>query len=185
MELPPSPGRSHTPATLKHLRPAASKRSRKKDASLTPRPPYFARLLTTTHWLAGLPLVWCGSSIGPDGIAFWLTARPRSGLTMGDESQIGSGLVPWNSSPVIRGLPPWAQSLARSSVSQGCSRTGLDLNDQPAARFRLVGSLAAPSPNSTLVLDPQLLKGQRGSRTLARPPRVPSPASLSAQATVT
>lgn len=162
-ELPPRPGRSHAPATLRHLRPAAAQRSRKKDASLTPRPPPSPAPLPPPIGWRGCHSLGAARPLARRVLPFWPTARPRSGLTMGDESPTGSGLVPWNSSPVIRGLPPCAQSLARSSVSQGCSRTGLDLHDQPAARFRLVGSLATPSPNSTPVLDPQLVKGQRGS----------------------
>lgn len=182
-EQPPSPGRSHAPATLRPLRPAAAQRSRQKDASWTPRPPISPAPLPPSIGWSGCHS--CGTALllARRVQLLWLTARPRSGLTMGDESPTGSGLVPWGSAPAVRGLPPCAPSLARSPVRQVCARTGLDLSDQPAARFRPVGSLAAPSPNSTLVLDPPLFKGRRGSGALARPLRVPSPSSLCAQAT--
>lgn len=53
------------------------------------------------------PIGWPGcrsfdapSPLGQRVLPFWLTSRLRSGLTMGIESQTGSGLVPWNSAPL-------------------------------------------------------------------------------------
>lgn len=66
-------------------------------------------------------------------------------------------------------LPVCAPSVARSSVSQVDSRKGLAPSDPLAALFQLIGALAVASPNSSLVLDPHLLKGQRRSRKLVLP----------------
>lgn len=103
------------------------------------------------------------SSIGPEGIAVLADGPPQVWPHNGNRvpnrfrvSALGFRTL------VIRGLPLCARALARSSVSQVRSRSGLVPRDQPAALFLLIGALAAPPPNAPSVLDPHLLKGQRG-----------------------
>lgn len=99
-EPPPPLGPSRTPATLRHLRPVASKRSRKKDASLIPRPPTSPAPSPPRIGWRGCRSFGAARPLARRVLPFWLTARPRSGLTMGVESQTGSGLVPWSSAPL-------------------------------------------------------------------------------------
>lgn len=110
-----------------------------------------------------LPVFRDGSSIGPDGIALLAEGPPQVWPHNGNRVPNRFRVSALEFRPLaIRGLPLCAQALAHGSVSQVGSRSRLAARDQPAALFRLIGTLAAPPPNPTSVLDLYLLKGRRG-----------------------